>query len=102
LQPSSPPHPAPRTPANTPKIAAQCNIDDENFFKDNEIQEHYIGPMDGVCEHCGARYWKAEQTTAGSITFAVVMGLCAFHLSLLPPEITKELLLGVTPKATHF
>lgn len=40
-------------------IARKWNIDE---FDESTVEEHYCGPMDQVCPHCGALYWKLEET----------------------------------------
>ena len=102
LDPVSLPHLNPRCPRNQPKIAAMASISDQTFFADNEINEHYIGPMDCVCDFCGARFWKAEETTAGHCTKCCEKGAIKLLPVQPPPEYVKQLLLGVTKDSQVF
>ena len=102
LEPFSQPHPNPRCPKTQPKIAAFASISDPNFFADNEINEHYIGPMDCVCRFCGARYWKAEETTAGQYTKCCEKGAIKLPPIQPPPEYVKQLLLGISKDSQLF
>ena len=102
LEPFSQPHPNPRGPKTQPKIAAFASISYPNFFADNEINEHYIGPMDCVCRFCGARYWKAEETTAGQYTKCCEKGAIKLPPIQPPPEYVKQLLLGISKDSQLF
>ena len=45
-------------------IARKWTIDE---FDESTVEEHYCGPMDQVCPHCGALYWKLEETCRSGI-----------------------------------
>ena len=85
-----------------PGIAAKYNIDDPEFFRDDEVPSHYLGPMDQLCPHCGARFWNAERTSAGKYTSCCGEGKVRLPKINPPPYYIQQLLLGATPQAKTF
>ncbi|XP_051153690.1 uncharacterized protein LOC127276975 [Leptopilina boulardi] len=90
------------------------NSDNENRCCDNtmnqrrnnstDVQEHYIGPMDVLCEHCEARHFAAERVSRKKNSF----NDCCSHGEVVleplpePPTILNELFNGTHEESRHF
>ena len=77
-------------------------MDDPDFFQDFDIPIHYLGQMDQICTHCGARFWNAERTASGIYTACCGEGKISLPKVQPPPPYVKQLLLGVSPEAKIF
>jgi hypothetical protein len=74
---------------------ASHNID---IFEEEDFQEDYCGPMDEVCDHCGAKYWERELNSAKKYTTCCSSGKVRIpSMSPITP-VVKELLEGKTSK----
>ena len=101
-----PPNPH-RTAAYPRDLSSQCigvkfSTDDPEFFHDDDVPSHYLGPMDQICEFCNARFWNAERTANGRYTACCSEGKIKLHKVQPPPQYIEDLLLGVSSDAKVF
>ena len=75
------------------------NIDD---FQEKDVKELDFGPMDQVCEFCGATFWNAERNSDGTYSKCCNNGKIKLPPVRPPPPYVKELLLGISPSAKIF
>ena len=75
------------------------NIDD---FQEKDVKELDFGPMDQVCEFCGAKFWNAERNSDGTYSKCCNNGKIKLPPVRPPPPYVKELLLGISPSAKIF
>ncbi|XP_046745540.1 uncharacterized protein LOC124410885 [Diprion similis] len=70
----------------------------------NDIHEHYIGTMDTLCSHCGAKHFIAEKITNKGLSFNDCCSHGEVSLETLPkpPSILYNLFNGSHPKSTYF
>ena len=78
---------------------AKVNIDD---FQEKDVKELDFGPMDQVCEFCGAKFWNAERNSDGTYSKCCSHGKIKLPPVRPPPPYVKELLLGISPSAKIF
>ena len=77
----------------------KVNIDD---FQEKDVKELDFGPMDQVCEFCGAKFWNAERNSDGTYSKCCNNGKIKLPPVRPPPPYVKELLLGISPSAKIF
>jgi len=94
--------PNPHRTATYPRdLSSQCigvkfSTDDPEFFHDDDVPSHYLGPMDQICGFCNARFWNAERNANGHYTACCLEGKIKLHKVQPPPQYIEDLLLGVS------
>ena len=67
------------------------------------VTAHDLGPLNDVCEHCGAIHWPAEKPQASrGYTACCKAGDISLPGFTEPPAFLKDLLLGDAPQARAF
>jgi hypothetical protein len=75
-----------------PDCSARNSIEN---LPEEEMQQHYAGKMDQICEYCGAFFWNAERTKSGTKAYTRCCGKGSVKLRPVnaPTAYIKELLL---------
>lgn len=58
---------------NNNQEIGEINMSNANNVIDESIDEHYIGAMDVVCCHCGAKHFAVEQVIRKKILLMIVV-----------------------------
>eukprot|EP00112_Aurelia_sp_Birch-Aquarium-sp1_P020718 Seg540.7 transcript_id=Seg540.7/GoldUCD/mRNA.D3Y31 product="ATP-dependent DNA helicase PIF1" protein_id=Seg540.7/GoldUCD/D3Y31 len=65
-------------------------------------QQHYLGPMNGSCPHCGARFFDQEKTTRNQYTKCCHQGKVRLPPIAEPSPAIRQLFSGNSPDSAQF